>query len=141
MDQHEGKRIPEKASEPECFVRRIDAFGQILPDKKADQRIAQKTGQRTSGRMHAGRIGKRIDGEARQKRKKHHLGAGNAHGQFEDEIQVYERGGDPEKMNIVQHQNLNGDEYQKIKQPPQDLINHFSLPPVLHSTAPPGGSS
>ena len=56
MNHDKQQRVAEETAISERFVRRVNPFRQVFPHQQLNQRVTDKTGQRTGKRMHSGRI-------------------------------------------------------------------------------------
>jgi len=133
MYHYEGKHISDETAIAEGWVRREQPFYQIFTHIKTNQRLSDYSCQRTSCCMHTRRIRKEINHKANQKRKDNYFGLRCTNRQFDNKIQIQEWSSNTQKMDIVQYQNLNQYQYNKIKDGSNNIVNHFALPPSQYS--------
>lgn len=88
--------------------------------------------------MHTRRIRKKINYKTNQKRKNNYFGLRCTNRQFDNKIQIQEWSSNTQEMDIIQYQNLNQHQYDKIKNGSNNIVNHFALPPSQYSFVRPG---
>ena len=114
VQHHEAERITQEGALPEECGRGDALCWYILACQQVDKRVAGKGGEATRGGVHPGSVGEAIDYQPREESEEEQADGLGADGHLQQDIDVEERRGQAQEVDVVQYQYLDGEEDEAV---------------------------